>query len=69
MKVIMDKYILKREDMNELYLKKRQYIILNPETVTSEEHSITKWVHYLPPVVNYSIVKKLHKSHKNALKP
>ena len=60
MKVIMDKYILKREDMNELYLKKRQYIILNPETVTSEEHSITKWVHYLPPVVNYSIVKKLH---------
>ena len=60
MKVIMDKYILKRDEINELYLKKRQYIILNPETVTNEEHSITKWRHYLPPVVDFSILKKLH---------
>jgi len=60
MKVIMDKYILKRDDINELYLKKKQYVVLNPETTTSEEHSIKKWVHFLPPVVNYSIIKKIN---------
>ena len=60
MKTIMDKYILKRDDINELYLKKKQYVVLNPQTITSEEHSIKKWVHFLPPVVNYSIIKKIN---------
>ena len=60
MKVIMDKYILKRDEINELYLKKREYNILNPQTIPNEEHSITKWHHYLPPVVDYSIIKKLN---------
>jgi len=59
MRVIMDKYILKREDIQELYLKKREYSILNPDKITNEEHSIQKWHQYLPPVVKYSIVKKL----------
>jgi hypothetical protein len=60
MKVIMDKYILKRDEINELYLKKREYIVLNPDTIPNEEHSITKWHQYLPPVVQYSIVKKIN---------
>lgn len=60
MKVIMDKYILKRDEINELYLKKREYNILNPQTITNEEHSITKWHNCLPPVVDYSIVKKIN---------
>ena len=60
MKIIMDKYVLKRDEINELYLKKREYIILNPQLIPNEEHSITKWQHYLPPVVDYSIIKKIN---------
>lgn len=55
MKNIMDAYILKRSDVNELYVKKREFIILNPEMVAVEEHSVSKWSHFLPPVVDFSI--------------
>jgi hypothetical protein len=57
MKVILEKSILKRTDIIELYLKKKEYLLLNPDIILNDEHSIQKWVHFLPPVVDYSIVK------------
>jgi hypothetical protein len=60
MKDIFDNYIMKRGDVLELYVKKREFMILNPELVAPEEHKITKWTHYLPPVVDFSVIKSIH---------
>jgi len=60
MKVITDEYIVKRDDINDLYIKKREYVLLNPEAVSVAEHSIEKWVHFLPPIVGVEVSKKLH---------
>lgn len=54
-KNILDGYVLKRSDVNELYMQKREYILLNPSLVSVEEHSIMKWRHFMPPVVPFSI--------------
>jgi hypothetical protein len=59
MKNITDAYILKRADVNELYVKKREYILLYPELISVEEHSVSKWSHFLPPVVDFSITKTI----------
>jgi hypothetical protein len=59
MKNIMDAYILKRSDINELYVKKREYVLLYPELISVEEHSVSKWSHFLPPVVDFSIINTI----------
>jgi len=51
----LEKLIENRPDINELYSKKRKYIIDNPEQSIPDEHSIEKWKHYLPPVVKYKL--------------
>jgi len=60
MKDMFEMYILKRSDINELYVKKREFMITNPELVAPEEHKISKWTSYLPPVVNFSVVKSMY---------
>jgi len=60
MKEILENYILKRSDIQELYTKKREFMILNPELVAPEEHKITKWMSFLPPVIPYTIIKNIH---------
>jgi len=59
MKNIIDAYVLKRSDINELYIQKREYILLNPELISVEEHSVSKWRHFLPPTVNFSVSNTL----------
>lgn len=58
-KSMIEKYILNHNDINELYVKKHEYIILNPDIVIPEEHNIEKWKHFMPPVVKFSIIKSL----------
>jgi len=58
-KNIFEKYIVTRSDINELYVKKREFMILNPELVAPEEHKITKWTHFFPPVVDFSVLKSI----------
>jgi len=59
MKDIFENYILKRSDVMELYVKKREYMILNPELVSPDEHKITKWTYFFPPVVEFSVLKSI----------
>lgn len=59
MKDIFDNFIMKRSDIMELYAKKREYILLYPETVTPQEHNISKWRHFMPPVVPIHFTKNL----------
>jgi hypothetical protein len=60
MKDIIENVIMKkRGDINELYLKKREYMLLYPELTSPEEHNISKWKHFLPPIVKYNVLKTL----------
>jgi len=59
MKDIFDNFIMKRSDIMELYIKKREYMILYPEMVAPQEHNITKWRHFMPPVVPIRLTKNL----------
>ena len=59
MKDIFDNFIMKRNDIIELYAKKREYMFLNPELISVGEHSITKWLQFLPPLVSISLSKSL----------
>jgi hypothetical protein len=60
MKDILEKYIVERSDVNDLYVKKREFMMLNPDLVAPEEHNITKWTTFLPPVVDFSVLKTIH---------
>ena len=53
-KDVMERIII-RQDINERFLKKREYILLHPDDIIPEEHSISKWVSYLPPIVDVSL--------------
>jgi hypothetical protein len=59
MKDIFDNFIMKRSDIMEMYSKKREYMLLYPELVSPQEHNIKKWVHFMPPVVPFSLTKTL----------
>lgn len=51
--------MIKRADINDLYIQKREYILLNPDLVTPQEHSISRWLHFLPPVVPFDVISNL----------
>lgn len=55
MKEIIEKFVVTRPEINELFVRKREYMLLHTDEVTPQEHSISKWNHFLPPVVEYSI--------------
>jgi len=57
---ILATMLVPRADINDLYIKKREYVLLHPDEVIPEEHSISKWRQFLPPVVAFTVVKTLH---------
>ena len=48
-------FIPSRNDIMDMYAHKREYLILHPNEVVPEEHSINKWRSFLPPVVKFSM--------------
>lgn len=56
-KIIRD-LILPRSDIMELYVKKREYLLLHPEDIP-KEHAIQKWTTFMPPVIEFSVIKSL----------
>ena len=58
-KEVLEKNIMNRSDILELYVKKREFILLNPELVAPAEHNVSKWTQFLPPIVHFSIEKKI----------
>lgn len=60
MREVLDRYVLSRNDIVELFVKKREYLILHPtETFVDKEHSISKWRHFLPPLVDFTLSKSV----------
>ena len=55
---IIDKYIFaKRPDIADLYTKKRQFLLENPDQLIPEEHSSENWKHFMPPIVPITIAR------------
>ena len=57
---ILQNQIVVLDEIKELYLKKREYTLLNPDEFLPEEHQISKWKHFLPPVVPFTVGKNIH---------
>lgn len=53
----ISKFVIQREDVLTMFSKKREYMILNPESVKIPGSlSIQKWTTFLPPIVSYKII-------------
>jgi len=59
-KEIITNMLVGRTDVAELYIRKREYLVLNPEDIIPAVHAITKWTQFLPPLVPYTVIKSLH---------
>ena len=61
----ISKHVIQREDVLTLFSKKREFLILNPESGIGGEgkipksHTIQKWTTFLPPLIHYKIAEKL----------
>ena len=57
----IEKLVLpERSDINEMYVKKREFILLHPNEIVPEEHSINRWKLFLPPIVPVGTILHLH---------
>ncbi len=59
LKKVVEVAILGRVDLIELYAKKREFLMQFPEEDIPKEHAISRWTRFLPPIVEFSIVKSL----------
>lgn len=51
--------ILKNAEIDERYLKKREFLLANPTEDIPDEHTIEKWNHFLPPLIDTTMVSGL----------
>ena len=57
---IIDSIVIKHSEVDEMYLKKREYILNHPVVEIPEEYVIEKWKHFMPPLIDTNILKGLH---------
>jgi len=61
----ISKHVVQREDVQTLFSKKREFLILNPNSEIGGEgrvpkaHTIQRWTTFLPPLIRYKIAVKL----------
>lgn len=58
------KHVIERADVIDMFQKKRNYLILNPDSgesgeFNSKKYSIQKWTTFIPPLIPYKIINKL----------
>lgn len=58
--IFESKIMNKRPDIMNLYAMKHEYMKLQPDEIPIEEQVAYKWVHFLPPIVEYSITNGLN---------
>jgi hypothetical protein len=56
---IIEKYIMPIGEIQELYVVKKEYMLLHNDQIVPEEHKIQKWKHFLPPIVKINIMNNL----------
>ena len=57
-KTIID-YLITLDDIMDLYTRKKTYLTINPDVNIPSEYNINKWTLFNPPLVKYSILKRL----------
>jgi hypothetical protein len=57
---IVENFVIKHADIKNWIENKKEYSIKNPTETIPEEHQISKWKHFLPPVVEFSVEKTIH---------
>ena len=62
-KRIATEYLINRPDIEKLYILKREYLALNPETYIPKEHKLEKWLSFLPPIIPFTMSKNM--THSN----
>lgn len=58
-KDVLDKSVVSLSEIIAVIAQKREYDLLHPTTSVPAEHAITKWIHCLPPIVDFNILKTL----------
>ena len=56
-KMTIDKVFIKRTDINEKILKKKEFLILNPDKIIIDSIGVQRWTHFLPPLVDINLPK------------
>ena len=56
---MMESLFADRPDVQTKLIEKREYLLLQPDHTIPETHAISKWVHFLPPVVQYELDKSI----------
>jgi hypothetical protein len=58
-KDVIDKYAMKRNDVQDMYSAKKEYLLLVPDQVIPKEHNVDKWTAFLPPIVEIQVLTHL----------
>ena len=56
---MMESLFVDRPDVQSKLIEKREYLLLQPDNSIPDTHAISKWVHFLPPVVKYTLDKSI----------
>ena len=57
LKTFIDTYFIQNQDVIRKFREKNEYILSNPNEEIPQEHSITKWTTFLPPLRPFKIHK------------
>ena len=55
LKSVIQNYVYLRPDVQKLYETKRDFLVNHPDKDVPDEVAIQRWIHFLPPVVPFSI--------------
>ena len=50
---------MKHNEVDEMYLEKREYMLNHPIREIPEDFVVEKWRHFMPPLVDTNIIKGL----------
>jgi hypothetical protein len=56
-RMVLSRFTTKRNEVETLYAMKRKYLLLHPEETVPEDHSVARWVQFMPPVVPFVLEK------------
>jgi len=51
----IDSYLIQLPDVQRKFTEKTEYLLTNPSNMIAEEHDISKWTDFLPPLVPFRI--------------
>ena len=59
LRTIVDSIVMKHVEVDEMYLKKREYMLNHPIVEIPDEYVVEKWRHFMPPLVDTNVIKGL----------